>query len=323
MVTVKVSVLMTAYNAERYLAEAIESVLGQTYPDFEFVFINDGSTDGTRAIAEAYAKKDARLKIILRPNKGFGVSLNEGLETVQNEWVSRLDADDIMMPNRIERQLRFVHEHPEVAVAGSFVHIINESGRVVSRFTSPVNGSVAFGEFIRQNELINYIIHPSVIFRKSAVQQLGGYRPEYWPYDDVDLWTRMAERGYTILVQPEFLTKYRIHKSAVTIARHRLLLMKRQWALAGVRVRRLGEVELSWKEFLAEYNSQPLSKRLAAEREMTAQALYVKAKSNHYARRYYLSIPSLLGAALLRPRSTVASLKTKILKDADASRGNG
>jgi len=117
----RTTVIMPAYNAERYLAEAIESVLGQTWKDFELIILDDGSRDRTLEIAQSYALRDSRVRVESHTNMGIAPTLNLGLALSESEWVIQMHADDVMMPNRIERQLAFVAEHPELAVASSWI----------------------------------------------------------------------------------------------------------------------------------------------------------------------------------------------------------
>ncbi len=113
-----VSILMPAYNAARFLSDAMDSTLAQTHADFELIAINDGSTDETLDILRAFERKDSRVKVITHPNLGMGRSLNEAMEVARHDWIVRMDADDIMAPHRIEHQLAFLAAHPDLVVAG-------------------------------------------------------------------------------------------------------------------------------------------------------------------------------------------------------------
>src|SRR4051812_26679567 len=120
-----VSVLMAVYNGEQYLREAVNSILSQTFKDFEFIIIDDGSTDRSPELLASYARADSRVKLISRPNKGLTKSLNEGLHAARGEFVARMDGDDISLPERFERQVSYLREHPEVVLVGSRVEFID------------------------------------------------------------------------------------------------------------------------------------------------------------------------------------------------------
>ncbi|MBI5094602.1 MAG: glycosyltransferase family 2 protein [Candidatus Hydrogenedentes bacterium] len=108
-----VSVVMSVYNGERYLAEAIESILGQTYRDFEFIIIDDGSTDESLKIVEGYASRDNRIRLVSRPNRGLAAALNDGIEIARAPIIARMDADDVSLPKRFEKQMLYMAQHPE------------------------------------------------------------------------------------------------------------------------------------------------------------------------------------------------------------------
>lgn len=313
----QVSILMPAFNVERYIAEAVESVLSQTHKNFEFVIIDDGSTDGTLSIVKSYAQKDKRISLVSHPNMGMGESLNQALDLVNNEWIVRMDADDIMLPNRIERQTAFVKENPDIAVAGTLVYYVDENGRVFGESPRPrLTSSARVEEFVRCNKLKGksdlealptvgfphfMVYHPSVIMRRSVVKEVGGYRPEFWPAEDFDLWNRIVERGYTVLIQPEYLLKYRRHGSSGSIERIRQTLLKLDWIETCVRRRRSGQLELSWEKFLEVRKRAPLWKLLNQERKDFAKVLYSTARSGFSRRKYRSLVFTLMGATLLHP----------------------
>lgn len=296
----QVSVLMPAYNVERYVAEATESVLSQTYENFEFLIIDDGSTDGTLPIVESYARKDERVRVISHANMGMGASLNQALDLARNEWIVRMDADDIMLPHRIERQVAFVKDNPDVAVASTGSYFIDEGGRIIGNYQPPLKSRAHVKELIQHNELIAFH-HPSVIMRRSVVKKVGGYRPEFWPCDDLDLWNRIAERGYVILNQPEYLLRYRKYGFSGSFAKVRLTWSKIDWVKSCMLSRRRGDSEPSWQQFLATRRQVPWWERLNQERQVLAKVLYTAAVSYLSSRRYHLFAPALLGAALLQP----------------------
>ncbi len=311
----KVSVLMPAFNAERYISEAIESVLSQTHANFELIIVDDGSTDDTLAVAESYAQKDRRVKVISQPNMGIANTLNQALDLASDEWIVCMHADDVMLPNRIERQVAFIKENADVAVAGTFVYYINDNGKVIGKYQSPYISRDRVEKLVQRNKLIGFT-HPAVIMRKSVVKEVGGYRQEFWPAEDIDLWNRIVERGYTVLAQPEYLLKYRKHGSSAYVSKQRLSQLKVNWIKACVRRRRSGEPEPSWEEFLAIRQQEPWWSWLNQERKLLAKSLYNVAVLHFSGRKYHLCAPILLCAALLQPRYVLGQMKLKSARSA-------
>jgi glycosyltransferase involved in cell wall biosynthesis len=308
----KVSVVMPAYNAERYLAEAIESVLAQTWKDFELIILNDGSQDSTRTIAESYARRDSRIHFESHPNMGVAPTLNRGLDLATSEWVAIMHADDVMMPNRLERQLAFVSMHPELAVASSWVMHINGKGKIIAKGDSPLITFEAVEKLYMANELVGFS-HPASILRKSAIQSVGGYRSQLRVNEDVDLWNRLLEHGYKILVQPEHLLKYRIHSGSASIAQARFVRRQLHWVKECMLRRRRGEKELSWNEFLIYSKTFPWYVRLDAERKDMCKIFYKSAVFYFSQRKYYLAAPILAAALMLQPRYIIHQVSSKLV----------
>jgi len=307
---------MPAYNAERFLAEAIESVLAQTWQEFELIILNDGSTDSTCAIAESYARLDSRIKVESHINMGIAQTLNRGLELAANEWVARMDADDVMMPNRIERQLAFVSEHPDLAVASSWVYHINSNGNIIAKDNSPFVTHEAVQRRYGCNKLIGFN-HPATIFRKRAVMTVGGYRRQFSPAEDVDLWNRMLEQDFKILVQPEYLLKYRLHGNSVSTTQIRMAYKKVGWVKECVQRRRRGESELPWEEFIDLRKNDPWFARINIDRKDKAKVFYKMAVSFYSQRRYYLVMLFLATALALQPIYTIRQVFSKLVLRAD------
>lgn len=296
----KISVLMPAYNAARFLSEAIQSVLAQTYRHFEFFLIDDGSTDDTPAIARAAAARDARIKIITHPNKGMANSLNDAMHQTQGEWIARIDADDLMEPDRLRRQIAFLRENPDLVVASSLVHYIDEDGQVIGRNVSRFTSRQTIAEYVAHHWPIGFH-HPASIFRKDVILSLGGYRPEFTPAEDLDLWNRVVDAGHSVLVQDEYLTRYRIHSSSVTVKRFRVSEAKARWVESCILARHEHRPEPTWEQHVARQNNRPWPRRLNARRRDHARALY-KAAVLHFSRgRYEKCLPRLLAAAALEP----------------------
>jgi glycosyltransferase involved in cell wall biosynthesis len=214
----RVSVIMPVYNAERYVSDAVESILTQTFTDFEFLIVDDGSTDGSRAILERHVSHDARIKLVSRANTGYLVALNEMLGRARGEYVARMDADDVALPQRFDRQVHYLDEHPECVLAGSRVILIDPDGDALTEMGAALTHEEIDGAFMGAQGQMVY--HPAVMFRRRAVMELGGYRPEYYLTEDLDLFLRLAEVGRIVnLAEP--LLKYREHFAKIGFRRLR------------------------------------------------------------------------------------------------------
>lgn len=211
MKTPRVSVLMPAYNSEKYIAEAIESVLNQTFSDFEFIIINDGSTDGTSQIVKEYAKQDKRIKFVNHSkNKGIVGVLNEGLDLATGEYIARMDSDDISLPTRFEKQIDYMDKHPECGVLGTWFQIFGN-----------INGVVKHPERIKLlNLLVNeHVGHPTVMLRKSVIDKYDfRYNWDYRCAEDFELWSRMV-LVTEIHNLPEVLLRYRWAETNISVVR--------------------------------------------------------------------------------------------------------
>jgi hypothetical protein len=205
----KVSVVMSVYNGERYLREAIDSILGQTFRDFEFIIVDDGSTDGTWAILQSY--DDPRI-FLLRNEENIGLtrSLNKGLAVVQGDYIARMDADDISWPERLEKQVAYLDVHPEVGLIGTSVEIIGERGERLAVLRRPMDPT-----FITWSLLFdNCLVHSTVMYRRSLVEKLGGYNPSRYA-QDYGLWSRMSFETQVAKL-PEVLVSWRRHPAGIT-----------------------------------------------------------------------------------------------------------
>jgi glycosyltransferase involved in cell wall biosynthesis len=213
----QVTVLMSVYNGEKYLREAIDSILGQTFKDFEYLIIDDGSTDSSSDIIRSYT--DSRIRLIQNEkNIGLTRSLNKGLKLAKGEYIARMDADDISMPERLEKQVRFLDEHKNVALISSSVIFIDSCGKEVRRWDLATDSDEIKSIFLRDQ---NQILHPFSMYKKRCVEKVGMYREEFEVAQDVDLWMRMIER-YDIANVQEALGVYRIGRNSVTTGKWKL-----------------------------------------------------------------------------------------------------
>jgi GT2 family glycosyltransferase len=186
-----ISVAMSVYDGERFLALAIESILAQTFTDFEFLILNDGSKDGSQAIIDSYAAQDPRIRAIHRENRGLVASLNQLLDEAKAPLVARMDCDDICLPTRFEQQIAFMADHPDYGVVGTWSADIDEAGEPYSLggLDHPVDHSAFLYSIKNSGPLL---CHPSVMMRRDLVRSVGGYHTAFKHCEDYDLWLRLA-----------------------------------------------------------------------------------------------------------------------------------
>ena len=212
-----ISVAMSVYNGERFLAPAIESILGQTFGDFEFLILDDGSTDATPRIVAGYAALDPRIRPIIRENRGLVASLNQLLEEARAPIVARMDADDISRPERFAKQAAFLDAHPDYGVIGCWTEDIDENGeRYGIKGNDHPQDHDGFLDAIENGWPL--ICHPAAMFRRDIVLSVGGYHGAFRHCEDYDLWLRLAT--VTRLASlPERLFRYRHYETQVS-SRH-------------------------------------------------------------------------------------------------------
>lgn len=186
----EISVLMSVYNGERFLREAIDSVLNQSFRNFEFIIINDGSNDNSQNIINEYAKMDDRIRVHNQENEGLIASLNKGLEIAKSNLIARMDADDVCALDRFEKQFSYMSLHKNVGVLGGAITLIDDHGHIIRKSSYPFMGK-DMDDFILRG---SPVAHPAVMMRKDLVLGLGGYRKAYKSAEDYDLWLRLKEK---------------------------------------------------------------------------------------------------------------------------------
>lgn len=205
-----VSVVMSVYNGEQYLREAIDSILQQSFQAFEFIIINDGSTDSTEKILESY--QDPRIQLISRANKGLVASLNEGIAKSRGKYIARMDADDIARPDRLKKQVEYLDTHANCSVVATNIETMNEHGGAAEPWfldLTTLTPEAIFETMAHEN----CIAHPSVMMRAAIVKKLK-YQPVHLA-EDWDLWLRILQDGPVIHKIAEPLVQYRVHQASL------------------------------------------------------------------------------------------------------------
>jgi glycosyltransferase involved in cell wall biosynthesis len=231
----EVSVVMAVFNGERYLREAVESILGQTLGDLELIVVDDGSTDRTPTILQEYRRADSRVNVLSQSNAGQPAALNRGCAVARGAYIARIDADDTAARERLSRQVAFLRRSGRVGLLGGSVDLINSRGRRFDRTECPLGDR----EIRRALGERNCFAHTTVMFRTEAWRVTGGYREAFFYAEDYDLWLRIAER-YEVANLPESLARYRIHGDQVTVHHLRQHVVSLVGARLAARMRRAG-----------------------------------------------------------------------------------
>lgn len=215
--TPKISVVMSAYNAAAYLDEAVCSILDQTFRDFEFVIINNGSSDDTGSIVDKYYKLDGRIRVYYHEQHGLAPALNYGCRLARGQYIALMDADDISYPQRLEKQLEYIERHSEIGILGTWICKIDKSGAVTGIWRPPTNPKM-----LKWTHFFGVCVAGSaVLMRREIIEKLNFFRPDLLQSMDADLWLRassITEFGNV----PEILHKYRVWPGS-TFQSHRQL----------------------------------------------------------------------------------------------------
>jgi hypothetical protein len=231
-----VSVAMAVCNVERFLAESIESVLRQTFADFEFIIVDFGSTDKSKAIAASYAAKDRRIKFYEITNRGLAEARNAACSHAQGRYIAVMDADDVSLPERLEWEVDFLERKPEVGLVGGATDWIDSAGR-----------SLGLHEFPTEDREIKLALesrfpfcHPTILMRNVVFKEVGGYRKPFVFAHDYDLGVRIAER-FRCANLKQVVLKYRIHPHQISLRGQRQQTLCRLAAQASVAFRKSGK----------------------------------------------------------------------------------
>ena len=312
----RVSCLMPVYNGERYLAEALDSVLGQTFTDFELIVVDDGSRDASPAILDDYRRRDPRVRVLTKENGGIVDALNHGLSHAQGDYIARMDADDVCLPNRFEIQVAYLDAHPGCVLVGGLAAMIDERGGPLGTSSGGRHARTRLDVFPPK---VAVALHPLVTIRRSALTAVDGYRKMFPHAEDYDLYLRLARLG-TIDNPDVVVLKYRKHGQS--ISQQNITLQERCAALAEIAAiqthrgledpadeaaRSIKEVHDRLLARVPDWLFEPYARFRVWRRCITADRAAARAQ-----------LPRILGDALsLRPRTLVsvdyATLRLRIL----------
>jgi len=288
-----VSVIMSTFNRERYIASAVESVLEQSHRAFELIVVDDASTDGTPDILARLAARDGRLRVVRNvANRGLPAGRNLCLSLARHDLVACMDDDDLMLADRLARQLAFMRDHPEVSVVTAAAKLIDDAENVIGLSVPEID--LARGRAEVQPALFLGLIHPAVMYRKRDVLQVGGYRQV--ALEDRDLWGRMVTAGYVLAAQPDVLLLHRRHASIMQGDLH-ALFEQGEYIDFNVARRLRGLDDLTLAAYRNAVAAQPLLQRVSRRRRMRAGIAFRKA-TLFYSRREWRPFLMHMAAAM-------------------------
>jgi glycosyltransferase involved in cell wall biosynthesis len=306
----EITVLMSCFNAKRWLSESIESILCQTYEDFEFLILDDGSTDATWNIIQFYCRKDARIVAISKHHSGLAHSLNLGIAQARGVWIARLDSDDLCDPSRLAEQIKFVSSNPGVVLLGTGCVEIDEDGRRVKDHTYPSDHK---GLIYHLEHEKAFFPHSSSFFRRDLVLRLGGYNARISRAEDADLWFRLFENGEVSCLEPPLLA-IRKHPGQIS---HEQAGSRQTYdsiaarvchflRLAGAQDPSSSDDETNWSRFL-----EWLEKRLDEEGFCARRYAWLEARSSFFAAKNRLAGFLSFGWLLLQSGHAAEQVRQK------------
>ncbi len=309
------TVVISGLNAEKFISEAIESVLNQTLQNFELVLIDDGSTDSTLSIYNDYKKLDNRIIIDSHENVGMGESVNRAVKFVNSGLIARMDADDIMIENRLEEQVNFMSKHHEIGIVGCLTEFIGNKSQTlgVQDFTQ-TNDLLTIEDtrrYVSQKKCIHFA-HTGMMCRINAFMDVGGYAGKYWPSDDIELFNKIADKGFGVVVLPKVLMKYRLHESSIMASEFYKSVIKSHWVEDSILRRRKGMEELTYEAYVRKLDSESLLKRIRRHRVIYGNNYFrnagIEFSNKNNLKFIYLTLLSLI----LRPNNISKRLFNKI-----------
>lgn len=312
----RVSVIMPVHNGQAHIKEAIHSIINQTLHDFELLVLDDASTDRTASIVSRLAASDDRIVLHRCPRQGLSSILNHGIRIARAELVARMDADDIAKPDRLRTQVLVMDEHPDLVVVGGAVERFTDDGGSRSCIRFPC-APVAVRRLMERHCVV---AHPTVMFRRSTVLRVGGYRPIFKRAQDYDLWLRLLDAGHTIVNLKTVLIEYRIHGSSASAAHRRDQLLSARIAQLAHRVRALGQPDpLDHAESISEQLYGAFEPVLPVDRVMESLRLDF-ADSNSWELPRMNEVVSGLGRLVVSGRGNTSTANLLILLAAEYTR---
>jgi len=305
-----ISVLIPVYNAEKFLEKALDSVLNQSFQNFELLILNDGSTDRSAEIINDYALKDSRIIVVHQLNTGKSKALNKLVQISNADWCVFMDADDAMMHDRLEKQIQFHNANSDIMASSSHCIYIDGNGLQCGRQT--YNGLKTKGDSIEAFEKKMSVICAWTAFmaNKKIFLEIGGLRPEFWPGEDFDFVNRWIEKGNTLIIIQDYLMKYRIHENSVMM-KSKFDFVKLGYCSYCQYLRVNGVCEISFEEYIAIQKNEPFFKRMRRKFHNYSKYYHKQAGVSYHQKKIPSFILKISIAILLDYRYVYASFQNQ------------
>jgi len=301
--TTKISVIVPILNGMPYLEKAVDSVVRQTYADWELLLIDGGSTDGT--VDYLVSLTDPRIRVLYNvPGRHVG-AVNIGLNEAKGEWVALLDADDIALPQRFEQEV-LIAERMNVSAVGSFAYRIGPSGKRYGKIRQPVTESEDIYHYLHKET--NCILNPSALMNREHAIKIGGYREEFWPVHDYELWIRLSE-NYNIVNIPMYLAEVRVHLGSITSKTMVAMRDRSRYARRCAEHRLAKRPQIDFSEFMHKQSKRPIWKRLIDSAQNVGSA-HIRLSASHYCSDHLVrGAAHFIVGSLLRPIRSMQTLR--------------
>jgi glycosyltransferase involved in cell wall biosynthesis len=292
-----VSIILPIYNQESFIAETLDSILNQTYPNFEVIIVDDGSTDNTAKVIREYEARDNRIKAYFHSNTGRANATNTAFTFATGDLCALIDADDLMMPNRLERQVKYLTENKEINAVSCNCYYINEHGKSQGTQIYPKLKSIEDCKKAANNGLPMCAI-TGIMIHKTAYLDAGGLDNMFWPCDDIEFTARFLDKGYYLIIMDEFLMKYRVHSNSASMQKLNHVMDVKEFTSFSVNLRRANIPLISFEQFKSSQEKRPLLAKLKTKAHYYAMLYYKKAGISYY-NKNYLQFTYQLGVVAL------------------------
>ena len=303
-----VSVILPVYNQEKYLEETIDSILSQQYSNFELLILDDGSTDNSSAIIRKFQAKDKRVNAHFESNSGKSMSTNLLVTKAKGELCAFLDADDVMLEDRLLKQVEFHQANPDIAASSCHCFYINENGNMfgVQRYSIGIQVAQYNKPFTNEEFII--CSYTGLMVKKKVYLEIDGLRKQFEPCEDFEFFNRLTDGGYSLSIIPEVLMKYRIHQSAITVKRPLLVLDTIDFVKHCIRLRRSGKPEISFEDFREVQRAYPGWTKMNKRRFNYSMIYFRNAGFSRLSNNYLACAFQLTASLILSPDYVVKKI---------------
>lgn len=306
-----VSVIIPCKNIGKFIGKAIQSILNQTYQNFEIIIINDGSTDDSGKVIDEFAKSDNRIThLYLKQSVGLSEALNIGIRLSKHDWIARMDGDDISLPTRLEKQIGYINKYPDLKLVGCLPFYIDENDKIIGKMNLDTFTPEEWRKKISRGKLI-FIPGGASMFHKPTILKLGGFSKEFEFIEDLEINMRLALNGHLILNVPEYLYKYRKREPAITADAYRIN-KKIRWIKERVRSHMTGTHLPTYEEYCLIEESKPFLQRMRILKEDLGSLFFKKFGLSMVKSKPVRAVMFLLCALFVKPSYALHKLRPQL-----------